>query len=139
MHTRFMPDACLIHARCIPFSGPVKCSQGPSCPEECFFTDIGIISGNLSLKYIYPSFNQMIGASSPLITVLMASAMGTRYNLWTWLSMPVICGGLCICGALGFSRLSQRRVDLSVLKSYLDVPRLLHLHVEKRVKKERVV
>lgn len=39
----------------------------------------------------------MIGASSPLITVIMAVLMGTRYNLWTWLSMPVICGGLSIC------------------------------------------
>lgn len=61
----------------------------------CFALSVGM--GNLSLKYIYPSFNQMIGASSPLITVTMAWFMGTRYNAWTWASMPVICGGLCVC------------------------------------------
>jgi len=62
----------------------------------CFALSVGM--GNLSLKYIYPSFNQMIGASSPAITVLMMVVFtSTRYNLWTWLSMPVICGGLCIC------------------------------------------
>merc|ERR1712232_523073 len=48
-------------------------------------------------KYIFPSFNQMIGASSPLITFLMAIATGKRYNFWTWLSMPVICFGLATC------------------------------------------
>eukprot|EP00929_Paragymnodinium_shiwhaense_P000813 TRINITY_DN101019_c0_g1_i1.p1 TRINITY_DN101019_c0_g1~~TRINITY_DN101019_c0_g1_i1.p1 ORF type:complete len:369 (-),score=61.95 TRINITY_DN101019_c0_g1_i1:347-1381(-) len=61
----------------------------------CFALSIGM--GNLSLKYIFPSFNQMIGASSPLITFLMAIATGKRYNMWTWLSMPIICGGLATC------------------------------------------
>lgn len=61
----------------------------------CFGLSIGM--GNVSLKYIFPSFNQMIGASSPLITVFMATVMGKRYNLWTWATMPIICGGLAVC------------------------------------------
>lgn len=62
----------------------------------CF--SLSVAMGNLSLKYIYPSFNQMLGAMSPLITVLLAMAIQRkRYNWWTWLSMPVICGGLAIC------------------------------------------
>lgn len=64
----------------------------------CFALSVAM--GNLSLKYIYPSFNQMLGAMSPLITVLMAIILeGKRYNTWTWISMPIICGGLLICSA----------------------------------------
>lgn len=62
----------------------------------CFALSVAM--GNLSLKYIYPSFNQMLGAMSPLITVLMAVVIQQkRYNRWTWLSMPIICGGLAVC------------------------------------------
>jgi drug/metabolite transporter (DMT)-like permease len=61
----------------------------------CFALSVAM--GNLSLKYIYPSFNQMLGAMTPLITVLISIPMGKCYNAWTWLSMPVICGGLALC------------------------------------------
>lgn len=63
----------------------------------CFALSVAM--GNLSLKYIFPSFNQMLGAMSPLITVLLAVILPPRkrYNAWTWLSMPVICGGLVVC------------------------------------------
>mmetsp|Transcript_35298 Transcript_35298/g.82410 ORF Transcript_35298/g.82410 Transcript_35298/m.82410 type:complete len:362 (-) Transcript_35298:62-1147(-) len=57
-----------------------------------------VAMGNLSLKYIFPSFNQMLGSMSPIITVAIAVIfMGKRYNKWTWISMPIICGGLVIC------------------------------------------
>jgi drug/metabolite transporter (DMT)-like permease len=62
----------------------------------CFALSVAM--GNMSLKYIYPSFNQMLGATSPLITVFMAVVMQQkRYNASTWISMPVICGGLLVC------------------------------------------
>lgn len=58
-----------------------------------------VAMGNLSLKYIYPSFNQMLSSVSPLVTVLVSVFLrGKRYNCWTWVSMPVICGGLLLCG-----------------------------------------
>lgn len=58
-----------------------------------------IAMGNLSLKYIFPSFNQMLSSVSPLVTVLVSVFLrGKRYNYWTWASMPVICGGLLLCG-----------------------------------------
>merc|ERR1719160_1057994 len=64
----------------------------------CFALSVGM--GNLSLKYIFPSFNQMLGASSPLITVIMMVLVtNTRYNSWAWGSMPIICGGIVICAA----------------------------------------
>ncbi|CAJ1347254.1 unnamed protein product [Effrenium voratum] len=51
-----------------------------------------------SLKYIYPSFNQMLGSMSPLITVLLAVLLQRKsFPLKTWLSMPVICAGLAVC------------------------------------------
>jgi len=57
--------------------------------------------GNLSLKYIFPSFNQMLGSMTPLITVLLAVALQRKsFNLWTWSSMPIICGGLAICSIM---------------------------------------
>jgi solute carrier family 35 protein E4 len=64
---------------------------------SCFALSVAM--GNLSLKYIFPSFNQMLGSMSPLITVLIATVLPPRkrYNSWTWLSMPVICGGLIAC------------------------------------------
>eukprot|EP00427_Karlodinium_veneficum_P011773 CAMPEP_0169084808 /NCGR_PEP_ID=MMETSP1015-20121227/12823_1 /TAXON_ID=342587 /ORGANISM="Karlodinium micrum, Strain CCMP2283" /LENGTH=400 /DNA_ID=CAMNT_0009144851 /DNA_START=515 /DNA_END=1717 /DNA_ORIENTATION=+ len=63
----------------------------------CFALSVAM--GNLSLKHIWPSFNQMLGSMSPLITVLIATVFPPRkrYNTWTWLSMPVICGGLVAC------------------------------------------
>lgn len=64
----------------------------------CF--SLSVAMGNISLKYIYPSFNQMLGAMSPLIAVALAVVMERKhYNCWTWLSMPVICGGLALCSA----------------------------------------
>jgi len=64
----------------------------------CFSLSVG--AGNLSLKYIYPSFNQMLSSIAPLMTVLVSVVMsGKRFNKWTWASMPVICGGLLVCGA----------------------------------------
>ncbi|CAE7241594.1 unnamed protein product [Symbiodinium sp. CCMP2592] len=64
----------------------------------CFALSVAM--GNLSLKYIYPSFNQMLGSMSPLITVLLAVVMQQkRFPLKTWLSMPVICVGLAVCSA----------------------------------------
>merc|ERR550525_1192216 len=36
---------------------------------------------------------------SPLVTVLVSVGIrGKRYNAWTWGSMPIICGGLLVCG-----------------------------------------
>jgi drug/metabolite transporter (DMT)-like permease len=64
----------------------------------CFALSVGM--GNLSLEYIFPSFNQMLGASSPLITVIMMVLVtNTRYNAWAWGSMPIICGGIVLCAA----------------------------------------
>jgi len=63
---------------------------------SCFA--ISVAMGNLSLKYIYPSFSQMLSSVSPLVTVLVAMAIRRKtYNVWTWISMPVICGGLLVC------------------------------------------
>jgi len=64
----------------------------------CFSAAVGL--GNLSLTYIYPSFNQMLSSLSPLVTVFMSVLMrGKRYNAWTWGSMPLICGGLLVCSS----------------------------------------
>eukprot|EP00403_Amphidinium_massartii_P020123 CAMPEP_0178415992 /NCGR_PEP_ID=MMETSP0689_2-20121128/23833_1 /TAXON_ID=160604 /ORGANISM="Amphidinium massartii, Strain CS-259" /LENGTH=341 /DNA_ID=CAMNT_0020037321 /DNA_START=278 /DNA_END=1303 /DNA_ORIENTATION=- len=57
-----------------------------------------VACGNIALKYLFPSFVLMLGSFSPLITVCMAvGCMGKRYNKWTWISMPIICGGVGVC------------------------------------------
>lgn len=68
------------------------------CPLAiCFALSVGM--GNMSLNYIYPSFKQMVGAGSPIVTVAMAVTFTkVRYNSWTWATMPLICGGLWLCG-----------------------------------------
>jgi len=69
-------------------------------------TALSIAMGNLSLKYIFPSFNQMLGSMSPLITVALAVCwQGKRFSWWTWGAMPLICGGLALCslGEVNFS------------------------------------
>lgn len=59
---------------------------------------LSVAMGNLSLKFIFPSFNQMLGSMGPVITVILAIVIdGKRYNAWTWVSMPVLCGGLMVC------------------------------------------
>lgn len=64
--------------------------------SACFALSVAL--GNMSLKYIYPSFNQMLGSMGPLITVLLAVVLQQKsFSMKTWLSMPVICIGLAIC------------------------------------------
>jgi len=68
-------------------------------PLAAFFAAT-VACGNLSLKYVYPSFKQMVGSGSPVVTVAMSVLVTrTRYNWWSWASMPMICGGLWMCTA----------------------------------------
>lgn len=56
-------------------------------------------ASNVALKYIYPSFNQMLGSMTPLITVFIAAVFqGKQYNNWTYGSISLISGGLIVCG-----------------------------------------
>lgn len=72
---------------------------------------MSVAMGNLSLLYIYPSFNQMLGAMSPIITVALAVFMQhKRFNSWTWASMPIICGGLALC--------SVKEVNFNVIGAF---------------------
>jgi len=78
----------------------------------CFAASVGM--GNASLSYIYPSFKQMVGSASPLVTVAMSCLLThNRYNSWTWLSMPFICGGLWVC--------AKQEVHFSVAGTVLTV------------------
>lgn len=62
----------------------------------CFAASVAM--GNLALEYIFPSFNQMVGSASPLITFAMAVAFtNTQSSIVLWLSMLPICGGMIIC------------------------------------------
>jgi len=102
VHMIFSWTLCLIYLKCIKgqdkfltFEKQVK----KVVPLALCFS-VSVAFGNMSLKYIFPSFNQMLGAMAPIITVIMSMGLlGKRYNLWTWISMPVICGGLILCSA----------------------------------------
>mmetsp|Transcript_54984 Transcript_54984/g.170314 ORF Transcript_54984/g.170314 Transcript_54984/m.170314 type:complete len:337 (+) Transcript_54984:229-1239(+) len=102
LHMLFSWIVCSLILRCRHAAGErVRLSLGQQFRKvvplaACF--SVCVASGNLSLKYIYPSFSQMLSSMAPLITVLVAKLLrGKRYNWWTWVSMPVICGGLLVC------------------------------------------
>ena len=80
--------------------------------STCFALSVAM--GNMSLKYIYPSFNQMLGSMSPLITVLLAVVVQQKsFSIKTWLSMPVICIGLAIC--------SVKELNFNVLGTFFAI------------------
>lgn len=44
--------------------------------------------GNVSLTYLYPSFNQMVSTTTPLITMIMQMVVvNARYNNWALVSV----------------------------------------------------
>lgn len=49
---------------------------------------ISVAFGNVSLRYVYPSFNQMVSSTTPLITMLVEIALlGSRYNTWAHIAV----------------------------------------------------
>ncbi|EER05800.1 conserved hypothetical protein [Perkinsus marinus ATCC 50983] len=54
--------------------------------------------GNMALKYIFPSFHELLQQTSPAAQVLVCVLIyHQRYNLPTYLSMIPICGGAIMC------------------------------------------
>eukprot|EP00127_Corallochytrium_limacisporum_P002331 Clim_evm119s109 gene=Clim_evmTU119s109 len=67
---------------------------------------VSVCSGNVALKYIYVSYAQMIGATTPLFTVVVSVLVtGATFNQYVWLSMVPIAGGimLTISGEVNFN------------------------------------
>ncbi|KAF4674529.1 hypothetical protein FOL47_009054 [Perkinsus chesapeaki] len=63
------------------------------------FSSASISCGNLALKYIYPSFNELLQQTSAAVTVIVGVLIfGKRYNLATYISMLPVCGGAFLCG-----------------------------------------
>ncbi|EEQ98714.1 conserved hypothetical protein, partial [Perkinsus marinus ATCC 50983] len=63
------------------------------------FSSASIACGNLALKYIYPSFNELLQQTSAAVTVVVGVFIfGKRYNFATYLSMLPVCGGALLCG-----------------------------------------
>eukprot|EP00736_Rhodelphis_marinus_P009064 Rmarinus@m.24668 len=65
-----------------------------------------ITCGNISLKYLYVSFQQMISATSPLVTIILDYIMRSKvHNRWVYVSMiPMSLGAiLCSHGEINFS------------------------------------
>lgn len=63
-----------------------------------------VFCGNLALKYVWVSFQQMVTAASPLMTLLLAKLLTTkRFSPLAHASMLPMCGGvmLCVVGELG--------------------------------------
>ncbi|KAF4752054.1 hypothetical protein FOZ63_023582 [Perkinsus olseni] len=63
------------------------------------FSSASIACGNLALKYIYPSFNELLQQTSAAVTVVVGVFIfGKRYNFATYFSMLPVCGGAILCG-----------------------------------------
>jgi len=74
-----------------------KVAQSKLLGLASFFA-LSVAMGNASLKYIYPTFYQMLGSVSPLLTVIISmGATGKSYNAWTWFSMFLISAGMILC------------------------------------------
>jgi len=130
IHMLFSWGMCFVQLHLIRGTGPGRTFTVSEqfykiAPLSASFS-LSVGMGNLSLKYIFPSFNQMLGSMTPLITVLLAVALYRKsFNGWTWASMPIICGGLALCSitevnfhALGAFFASSATV-LRALKSIL--------------------
>lgn len=56
------------------------------------------VFNNVSLLYIFPSLNQMLGSATLVFTVLLVPLVLQAYhNMWTWAALLMICGGMSIC------------------------------------------
>lgn len=61
-----------------------------------FAISVGL--GNLSLSYVYPSFNQMVSTTTPLITMLIQILVyRSKYNWWAYISVSILSGGFTLC------------------------------------------
>lgn len=59
-----------------------------------------VFCGNLALKYVWVSFQQMVTAASPLMTLLLAKMLTDKaFSRLAHLSMLPMCGGVMLCVA----------------------------------------
>jgi drug/metabolite transporter (DMT)-like permease len=57
-----------------------------------------VFCGNLALKYVWVSFQQMVTAASPLMTLLLAKLLTDKqFSRLAHLSMLPMCGGVMLC------------------------------------------
>jgi len=57
---------------------------------------LSVSTGNLALKYLFPSFNQMLASIGPLVTIMLdVCVTGTKYNFMSYFSV-----GLCVVGVM---------------------------------------
>jgi len=75
-------------------AGEIFRSVGPLA--ALFAVSVGL--GNLSLSYVYPSFNQMVSTTTPLITMLIQILFyRSKYNCWAYVSVSILSGGFILC------------------------------------------
>jgi drug/metabolite transporter (DMT)-like permease len=59
---------------------------------------LSVGTGNLALKYLFPSFNQMLSSIGPLVTlVLDLGITGTKYNFASYVSVTMCVIGVMLC------------------------------------------
>mmetsp|Transcript_8431 Transcript_8431/g.24711 ORF Transcript_8431/g.24711 Transcript_8431/m.24711 type:complete len:233 (-) Transcript_8431:62-760(-) len=65
-----------------------------------------VFCGNMALQFVFVSFAQMVGAASPLVTLVLSKVISTKeYSALAYFSMLPMCGGvmLCVKGELNYS------------------------------------
>jgi hypothetical protein len=59
---------------------------------------LAIICGNFALIHIFPSLNEMLQCSTPIVVLLLSILFnGTRYNLYSYLAIVLVCAGSAMC------------------------------------------
>jgi len=59
---------------------------------------LSVGTGNLALKYLFPSFNQMLSSIGPLVTLILDLGItGTKYNFASYVSVTMCVIGVMLC------------------------------------------
>jgi len=56
-----------------------------------------VVCGNIALRFLFVSFTQMLGSTTPLVTVLIDAARGKRHSTLVYVSMLLLSGGVVLC------------------------------------------
>jgi drug/metabolite transporter (DMT)-like permease len=74
-----------------------------------------ILFGNISIKFLFPSFSAMLGATTPgVILVIQACLTDVTFNSWVFVAVPMMVLGVMFCTA-GEATLSWYGISAQLL------------------------
>lgn len=76
-----------------------------------------VVCGNVALRFLFVSFTQMIGSTTPLVSVMLDTVRGKRHSKLVYVSMALLSGGVMLCtkGETNFHMIGFLACVVSVL------------------------